>query len=545
MKGKLNLDVEKIKTFFVDHTEKLVFGLLTLAFVYFAYGGLTYETLDTRPEDLAAAITQAQQHIDNSRPTDDGTSGENPLPSEGAQIAKVDPGPFLTSRLWRPNLSALGSKRGVPVVLPPDNLQVSSGYGALSTRQRGGQRNDGVNEGGAAEPVETSDYRGEMWTLVTGAVPLARQIDEYRDKFALAEFKQSGTADEKPEYIYWTVGRQQVGIDGQPAGEWETLHTGRAKAEAEKWGQAQGRPQEVVLGECIKPELAFDLPPILGHEWGDEIGHPDLPREKRAGEEPEPEAVVEEPTGDEPLDDLPTGSGQQPRREPRNAEPAQKDIDKLLFRFFDFDVAPGARYRYRVKVWVSNPNYEVEGRHLARSEMEVDGKTVSVSQTKWLISNWSRPSPPVAVPFPGRILAGTVVEPRGIDEQGMEAPIVYFDLDSGIEPMAVELVYRGQMVNREVEDVPIPKPGERLQVLEQRDFEFRTDSVVIDIGEGAGGPSDGRAVIMTPDLQLIVVEHDAEAAAVQDAVTELNAEESQPTFRGRDDDSDNPFDIRN
>ncbi len=67
-----------------------------------------------------------------------------------------------------------------------------------------------------------------------------------------------------------------------------------------------------------------------------------------------------------------------------------------LFRFFDFTVQPGKRYRYRVQLWWTNPNYGIPRQYLVNAD---DSKEAYVK------TEWSAPSEPAGVPrcpHPGR-----------------------------------------------------------------------------------------------------------------------------------------------
>lgn len=63
------------------------------------------------------------------------------------------------------------------------------------------------------------------------------------------------------------------------------------------------------------------------------------------------------------------------------------EADALLFRYFDFDVEPGECYRYRVKLVIYNPSFEMEF---------VASPDVAVGETRES-QNWSVPSTPAAV----------------------------------------------------------------------------------------------------------------------------------------------------
>lgn len=61
----------------------------------------------------------------------------------------------------------------------------------------------------------------------------------------------------------------------------------------------------------------------------------------------------------------------------------------LLFRYLDFDVKPGHAYRYRVRVEVRNPAYNLPVSRVKRPD-------IALGATRW--TEWSEPTPPVIVP---------------------------------------------------------------------------------------------------------------------------------------------------
>ena len=75
---------------------------------------------------------------------------------------------------------------------------------------------------------------------------------------------------------------------------------------------------------------------------------------------------------------------------------SEKIIDKLLVRFFDFTVAPGKSYKYRIKLTVGNPNYMVGARYL---------QDAASSEIQSRETEWSEPSGVVSVPRDHQIFA--------------------------------------------------------------------------------------------------------------------------------------------
>jgi hypothetical protein len=65
------------------------------------------------------------------------------------------------------------------------------------------------------------------------------------------------------------------------------------------------------------------------------------------------------------------------------------DSRQILYRYFDFDVKPGATYRYRVRLELRNPNF---GRSLASA-----GGNPGIVSGPTRLTPWSEPTAPVAV----------------------------------------------------------------------------------------------------------------------------------------------------
>lgn len=88
----------------------------------------------------------------------------------------------------------------------------------------------------------------------------------------------------------------------------------------------------------------------------------------------------------------------------------QKESPIKLFRFVDYKVEPGKKYRYRVKLWLANPNYKLPPQVL---------EDESMAKEAWLLTEWSQPTNVVRVPSDFGVLAGPAkpgrvpfIEPR-------------------------------------------------------------------------------------------------------------------------------------
>lgn len=90
-----------------------------------------------------------------------------------------------------------------------------------------------------------------------------------------------------------------------------------------------------------------------------------------------------------------------------------------LIRFYDFDVQPGKIYRYRVRVWVEDPNHpqleeaapsaKILSAKVAERIKTLDEKDkASNRRTYYRLTEWSEPSGPVSVPSPEKFVGGKV-----------------------------------------------------------------------------------------------------------------------------------------
>jgi hypothetical protein len=96
------------------------------------------------------------------------------------------------------------------------------------------------------------------------------------------------------------------------------------------------------------------------------------------------------------LDDLKKKAGNNPdERKKAMLEFVEERItaqgELLLFRYFDFDVEPGATYKYKTRLVVRNPNYGLPIAQVAGLAHIVEG------QTRY--SDWSKETPPATVPL--------------------------------------------------------------------------------------------------------------------------------------------------
>ena len=171
MKSKRKLDAKAIKQFFIDHTEKIAIGVVGLLFLYFTYSAVMLQANDSykkEPKNLTDAVQAAEKTM-TVGPTSKTPETEAPIPpyaniTERFKVA-LNIKDYPTDNRWNHKVYAQRNRRETPVVIPVEELRAVAGRGALSGKD---------NSAGSV---------GQRWVVVTGLVPYAKQLDEYKSKF--------------------------------------------------------------------------------------------------------------------------------------------------------------------------------------------------------------------------------------------------------------------------------------------------------------------------------------------------------------------------
>jgi hypothetical protein len=240
------------------------------------------------------------------------------------------------------------------------------------------------------------------YCIVTGLIPVAKQFGDYRQRFGSAGFQ-----DPRRDMPLWSDYLVERTIDvpgGKP--NWERIDLkAHVKRIQKEWAgiQAEQLPPSFLLGAERNPgagALGYcaPLPQRLDDPWGSEAIHPwFVEHAKKVIEEQaaaakralEPE---ETPTEANPLagPDFQGDAGRMPQQfgmMPGGAGPGGMlldaegrpiaTLDYGLFRFVDTTVEIGKRYRYRVRLSLWNPNYNLASQHLAEPALAKDVKIPS------------------------------------------------------------------------------------------------------------------------------------------------------------------------
>lgn len=168
-------------------------------------------------------------------------------------------------------------------------------------------------------------------------------------------------------------------------------------------------------------------------------------------------------------------------------EPQQ--VEHLLFRFFDFTVEEGKRYRYRVQLVLENPNYNIRPQYL---------KDTQFAKEQVKLSPVSDPSPVASVSSYNLLLAGKVKPAdKPVDEPKVNLIAVQLDPNLGTNAVyemrpprsgdkddqkrPMTAIERGQLIEFSAKvDVVHPLT----QKVEEKTVQFNANNVVVDIRGG-------------------------------------------------------------
>lgn len=453
-----SLSKDAVIEWVLDHCEKLIGALILLVAVWLVWGGLTAMRSQSapaklKPEKIVSKAGEALAHID-SQPEPPPEKLLEPLGLADSmetwlRPAEKDPRKLVLSRPLFDELA----KRTQPEVFPVEDLQAVAGVAVLAIpadvemaagrQPRPGFRPpqpefDPLTGGMPAEqlpdPAENvPPAKIVPYVIVTGLIPYEKQAADYLGRFETASFR-----DPQRDMPLWSDFLiERADVTNGPAEKWERINP-RAVAQAaqREWAgvQPDSLPPEFFLSAEEQPGLgdlvyAWPLPQLAMESWGPEAIHPWAlaewqrrlaEQEALSGGDPasplRPMGPATTPFGaggellppgfGNPLGG--GGFGMEPIFDPLGG--MGEGIDQLeykIFRFVDTAVKTGRAYRYRVRVSVWNPNYQVPAQHLAQADLAKATKL---------------PSPPsnetasVSIPGPMGVLARILpVEPKQRD----------------------------------------------------------------------------------------------------------------------------------
>ena len=198
MKLKLKFDQEAMKQFFLDHVEKIVFGVVILAFLGFVLGAVGQKGLSFGPEELEKTAQETKSHLDQPR------NVEIAIPEFDKQADKVreeiPASAFQSNNQFITQIVVKKGKRGEPRLLAVQKLRAVPGHGAFAMAPD-------TDPGEESEPV--SPTRGQRWVSVLGLIPNEEQIEEFKRVFENV-VQPNAETDTAPRYLHSYVERAEV-----------------------------------------------------------------------------------------------------------------------------------------------------------------------------------------------------------------------------------------------------------------------------------------------------------------------------------------------
>jgi hypothetical protein len=235
---------------------------------------------------------------------------------------------------------------------------------------------------------------------VTGIIEDRRQIEAFETAFQGSQYRQPEI--DRPVYQSFEVERAEISYNtDEEKLRWEPRPVRPMYELKNRWSRTVDDPVNSKYYPPLRNgmELVFPLGPLVNDSWRENAGHPRIAQY---------ETDLQEKTDAKP--------------------------DILLVRYIDYDVEPGKKYRYRMKLTVQNPNWKVPEKYLQAS---------SLSESRYLQTAWSQPTPVVSVQPDTRIELTAVDARRGF----ALVKLIHFDLPSGRNQTREFKVERGETMN--------------------------------------------------------------------------------------------------
>jgi hypothetical protein len=610
----ISFNKEAIIDFFLNHAEKIVVALVAALACGMVWGGINAARTkpaakDHLPSAIASQAEGTASHIQ---------SAKHP-PAEAvkdSQLVKlIDPwrapelvGPPPVAMLNKP-LFEEKSRRTKPMVFPVEDLRAVAGVVLLPLKENaagvggrnpidvdmplkptkppkrvrgrqagpGGAENPNPNglppdaaaqfgaaQFGAGQQAQAARGRLVPYCIVTGLLPVAKQIGDYQQRFAEAGFRDPKR--DQPLWSEYLVERSVVVPGGRES--WEKIDMKTVLKRAQKeWSAVQGEqlPAGFLLAADQNPGAGAvgycaPLPQLAGDAWGTESMHPWFVEQakkfiadqaaaaKRAAEPVDSPAAGQNPLA-EPDFQSPL-NGPQPGMLPGGPgmalDAAGRPIVELeykLFRFVDTTVEVGKSYRYRVRLSVWNPNYNLASQYLAEPALAKDAK---------LPSQPSNVTDPVTVPGTTSLVVRALrkAESKRFKPGMTEVLVLAEDNGSGSYSLRSLITEIGGLANI---DNRLNRPAET----RVRGAEITTNSLLVDMRGRQEDRAETRTNKPTPPpdpLEMLFLREDGtfELASAADAQLQINRfigtlpfAEEQRTGRDRPEQAepspDNPF----
>ncbi len=510
-KVKLSLDLTKLSEFFVQHVEKVVLAILGLVFVWFTYSAVKTERYQRVPQDLKTATESAQQRYTTSTWDEEDIEREQIAVADYANKAKqaanaIDAENYRPRQNWTALLFPHEQKRRAPAYLPVEELRAVGGFGAFRAKNR------------ADPPI------GRPWAVVTGAIPFGNQ----RAEFVRALGGVDATGELDPKYVAVALLREEVIGEATQV---EKINGIRILAKDVDDVMKQCTVGEEILNPMFiialdskdnaMNELCNALPAFVGNrKWDSSVGHPKFPmplpsatNDSSQSEDPkqpvEPTEPVAEQPKEAPTSDPNSPFGEEDVKPEAKPEAAAKedaaatvvaDNGYRLFRFFDFTVQPGKRYRYQVILRLINPNHGVDAKLLEDPALALKphGDTPYSNITDF-----------VSIPRGTELLAGPAKPGRSTTEAVAKVLLRQWSNKGGGEATQEVELLKGQVANFVALAAMLHKSDGKPE--ETTGEDFTTDTMLVDVSGGERisvlGKQETRpseVLLLDPDGRLVV-----------------------------------------
>jgi hypothetical protein len=196
-----------------------------------------------------------------------------------------------------------------------------------------------------------------------------------------------------------------------------------------------------------------------------------------------------------------------------------KGVDYYLLRFFDFSVEPGKKYKYRVKLALQDPNFNMpqavlDAAVLDRQAKEAAAARAAKTDKPWYrkVEKWSDASPAVGIPMAGNVrLAETKIPAaeKPNDEPVVKLLVEAFDVDEAGSPIQAaaekDVVRRGYVANMVQDAEYLVDPT---MIDTQSSFKFFTGMTLLDVDGGGKLAKDitypARVLVMGPAGEMYI-----------------------------------------
>lgn len=421
------------------------YAAFSLAILFLA-GSIYHAIRRDRFSKTPAQLTEASQSAENN------IAKQQPLQIKVEDIdahlrlkqMPLDEEPYRTG-VWYPPLWN-DHRRASPELYPVQSLLASAGHGAFTVHSRppAPLHPTGLPHGirGNPRPDANASLEGYRWIIVTGIIEYRRQIEAYQTALDESSYRQPEF--DLPDYRSFAIERAEITDDtADEKLDWQPRPIRSMYDMKNRWSQLAVDPVEAKYFPPSRDGLGlvFPLGPLAAGRWSEEVGHPRIAkyeselrkkiRAKLASATIDAEESFESPAPVSPMAwPRPAGSPWGPGEISASAEKA----DILLVRYIDYEVEPGKKYRYRLKLIVQNPNWKVPAKYLQSPDL---------SDASSLETGWSRPTPVVSVP------SDTEIQLLAVDGRHGRAivKLIHFDLATGRNQSHEFQVERGELLN--------------------------------------------------------------------------------------------------